>query len=211
MQMQNTKLLAWPIVLMLGLLSTGVAYAHWSQTLYISGSVATGDLDWEFVGVTNLDPGSPNYVLDYHCRDGFEGPPLYFWMGDKDVGYTYVEIDPIDSKIIRVNLYNVYPSYFNEISVYAHVTGSTPLIFAMVVIDGEEITATPAPVVGLDLDEDGLDDIEILWGNSLGEQREYCEIFDEMSFWIHVLQDAPQGETLSFTISLVGVEWYNYP
>ena len=207
MQMRNTKLLAWPMVLMLGLLSTGVAYAHWSQTIYIEGSVASGDLDWEFVGVTYLDPDYG--IPDYHCNDGFTGFPI-FWMGDKDVGYAYAEIDPIDSQIVRVYLYNVYPSYFNEISVYAHVTGSTPLIFAMVVIDEEEILATPAPVVGLDLDGDTLDDIEILWGNSLGEQRENCEIFDEMSFWIHILQDAPQGETLSFTISLVGVQWNEY-
>lgn len=196
------------MVLMLGLLMGGLAYANWSETLYISGSVATGDLDWEFIGVTFLDPDYG--VPDRHCNDGFTGIPP-FWIGDKDVGYTYAEIDPTDPQIITVTLYNVYPSYFNEISVYAHVTGSTPLIFGKVVIGEEEITATPAPVVGLDLDGDGLDDIEILWGNSLGEQRENCEIFDEMSFWIHVLQDAPQGETLSFTISLVGVQWNEYP
>ncbi len=209
MQMQNTKLIALPTLMMLGLLMTGFAYAHWSQTLYIEGSVATGDLDWEFTVVSpSIDPENPP-TPDWHCNDGFEG--WTYWQGDKNVGYTTTEIDPEDSQKINITLHNVYPCYFNSISVYAHVTGSTPLIFAMVVIDGVEITATPAPVVRLDLDEDTLDDIEIWWGDSIGEQREQCEIFDEMSFWIHVLQDAPQGETLSFTISLVGVQWNEYP
>jgi len=35
----------------------------------------------------------------------------------------------------------------------------------------------------------------------------------EMSFWIHVLQDAPQGATgatLRFTIGIVAVQWNKY-
>ena len=199
--MRNTKLLAWPMVLMLGLLMTGFAYAHWSQTIYIEGSVASGTVDWEFVGAGCWDTSGN----DYHCRDGFAGSPPIFWMGDKDVGSTSCAIT--DPHTVTLTLTNVYPSYFTSVSVYAHNNGSIPLIFDNVIIDGVIIREDPAPVVRLDLDGDDNDDVEILWGDGFGEQRENCEWWPEMSFWIHVLQDAPENATLNFTIEIIAVNW----
>lgn len=204
--MRNTKLLAWPMVLMLGLLSTGVAYAHWSQMLYIEGSVASGSLDWEFTDVSAEDDVLGE--LDYNCRDNFEGPPPLKWRVDKDVGRTTAIIT--DSHTITVTLTNVYPSYWTEVSVYAHNTGTIPLIIDNVIINGNVLRKSPTSVVGLDLSSDGLNDIEIWWGDGFGTQLEHCERSPEMSFWIHVLQDAPQGATLSFTIELVAVQYNLY-
>lgn len=206
--MRNTKLLVWPMILMLGLLSMGIAYAHWSQILYIEGSVASGDLDWEFTDVSAEDdqPGEN----DFNCRDNFEGPGSLKWRVDKHVGRTTAVVT--DPHTITLTLTNVYPSYWTAVSVYAHCTGSTPLIIAAVVIDGVEITEG-SPKIRLDLTGDDNYDIEIWWKESrvFGLQLENCEYSDEMSFWIHVLQDAPQGETLEFTIGLVGVQWDEYP
>lgn len=207
MQMQNTKLLAWPMVLMLGLLSTGVAYAHWSQMLYIKGSVASGSLDWEFTEALIWDITGD----DYHCRDNFEDPSPRFWMGDKDVGSSSIEIT--DPHTITLILTNVYPCYFTMASVYARNTGTIPLIIDNIIIDGNLLRSFPTYPIQLDLDGDGLDDIEIWWKDSFGFQMEPGDDSPEMSFWIHVLQDAPQGATgatLRFTIGIVAVQWNKY-
>jgi len=213
MQMRNKKLLAWPMVLMLGLLSTGVAYAHWSQTIYVEGQVETGELDWCFTVTGNLDPPTPqlppNGIPDYHSYDGFAG--WIYWQGDKDVGYTTVVVT--DCHTVTVTLNNVYPSYFNAMSVYAVNTGTIPLIIDNVIIDGNILRASPTPVIRLDLDGDDLDDIEIWWGDGFGTQIHPGYPSPEMSFWVHVLQDAPQGATgatLSFTIELVAVQYNLY-
>lgn len=192
------------MVLMLGLLMGGLAYANWSETLYISGSVATGDLDWEFTEALISDTTG----YDYHCRDNFEVPIPRFWMGDKDVGSSSIEIT--DPHTIAITLTNVYPCYFTMASVYAQNTGTIPLIIDNVIIDGNLLRSHPTYPIQMDLDGDGLDDIEIWWKDGFGTQLEPGDDSPEMSFWIHILQDAPQGETLSFTISLVGVQWNKY-
>jgi hypothetical protein len=204
--MQNIKYMAIPMLLVLALVTIGFAYAHWSETLYINGSVATGEVDWEFTAASSIDPDGVN---DYHCHDGFADGE--FWQGDKNVGYTTaVKTDP---HTVTVTMHNVYPSYFVSISVYAKNTGTIPIIFDKVIIKNDvtvEVRDDPAPVVKLDLNGDGKKDIEILWGNGFGEQREPGEMFPEMSFWIHVLQDAPEGATLSFTIEMVAIQWNMY-
>ena len=197
--MRDMKLVALPMLLIAGLLVTGVGYACWSQTIYAKGTVASGDLCWEFTACSVLDTSGN----DYHCYENFEDHT--FWMGDKDVGSSSCEI--VDPHTVEVTLNNVYPCYFTSVSVYAHNCGSTPFFIENVVIDGVVLTELPTPVVKLDLDNDGLDDIEIWWGNAIGEQVDPCEVTPEMSFWIHVLQEAPQGATLQFTISLNIVQW----
>lgn len=206
--MRNTKLAVLPILLLIGTLLTGVAFAHWSESLLLTGSVATGLLDWQFTDVGHLDPGPPDSVRDYHCRDNFEGPPPYYWQGDKDVGYTTAVVTE-DPHVIEVTLNNVYPSYFNSISVYAKNTGTVPLIIEKAIIDGSVVMDFDEKV-RLDLDGDGKDDLEIWWkANIFGVQLEPGEDGPQTSFWVHVLQDAPRGKSLEFTIELVAVQW-NY-
>lgn len=217
--MRNTKLLAWPMVLMLGLLSTGVAYAHWSQMLYISGSVATGELDWQINNFTILDPYSgPDPPPDYHCNDNFVGTPAFWPDPDgKNIGWiegTLRDSDGDgDNDTLDLTLHNVYPCYFNSISVYPHNNGTIPLKIDSAIFSSDYDTETLRAIgyVALDLDGDGENDIEFSYGNHFGFQMEPCTLPDpEISFWIHVLQDAPQGETLSFTIEIVAVQYDNY-
>lgn len=196
------------MVLMVALAGIGVGYAHWSQTLTIEGTVNTGELDWEFWSGVSIDPQTPE-TLDWHCNDGFTVPPIPpFWQGDKNVGYTTTVL--VDTDLdgdfdrLEVALHNVYPSYFNDISYWVHNNGSIPLIIDRVIIDGQEFTAPF--YVSLDLNGDALDDVEIQYGNNFGDQLEPCD-FREISFWIHVLQAAPQGESLTFTMELVAIQW----
>lgn len=197
-----------PMLVVVGTLATGVAFAHWLESLLLTGSVATGVLDWQFTGVNHLDPGPPSSVPDYHCRDNFEGPPPYFWMGDKDVGYTTAAI-MADPHVIKVTLENVYPSYFNSISVYMKNTGTVPLIIEKALIDGAVVMNFNTKV-RLDLNGDGENDLEIWWrANIFGVQLEPGEDGPETSFWVHVLQGAPRGANLDFTIELLAVQ-YNF-
>ncbi len=198
--MRNMKLVALPMLLIVGLLVTGVGYACWSQTIYVKGTVATGDLCWEWSSTrthTTTDPCG-YYSPDYHCTFGFENE----WRGTKDVGCTTVVRENENYIIVTMN--NVYPCYCVSVSVYPHNCGSTPLIIENVLINGYNMSNYE--VHEFDLNGDGDNDIEIDWGNHIGAQLEYCDD-PEISFRIHVLQDAPQDNTLNFTISLVAVQY----
>ena len=209
--MQNKKLMAVPMLLVLALVITGFAYAHWSETLYIDGTVDTGELDWGFVAWSCIDGG-----VDYHCRDGFAGPPPLFWLDPKGKNVGSCTLNPVDTDgdgdvdKLELTLTNVYPSYFCSISVYAKNTGTIPLIIDTVTIDGHVLRKTPTPTVGLDLTADGLDDVEIWWGNGFCAQLHPGDRSPEMSFWIHILQDAPEGATITFSIEIMAIQWNMY-
>jgi hypothetical protein len=201
----HRKYSAIPILLVFLLAMIGLVYATWSQNLYINGTVNTGELDWRFTGASCLDTSGN----DYHCRDGFTGEPQ-FWMGNKDVGGTSVKI--IDPHTVNVTLTNVYPCYYTSVSVYAKNIGTIPLIIDSVIIDGHIFRTTQQPYayVQLDLNGDHYYDIEIWWKNALGSQLHPGDYSDEMSFWLHILQGAPEGATLTFTIEVVAIQWNMY-
>lgn len=206
--MKKVALICLALILALG--SLGVSYALWSDNLYINGTIETGTLCWEWTSTNNLDPGPPNHILDYHCNPGFEGD--IYWQGTKDVGYTTTTIK--DAKTIEMTLTNVYPCYFNSISVYGRNCGTIPLHFEWVSFDSDYedpiiidwIDTDYAPI-SLDLDGDGNDDIEIKWGNHIGSQVHPGKSTGEISFWIHVMQAAPQNETMHFTITFNAVQY----
>jgi len=180
------------------LMLIGIAYAAWSETLLINGTINTGALDWVFTNVGHWDP--PN-TLDHNGEQTDQG--IITWWADKDVGYTEAEI--VDPHTINVTIHNAYPGYANDISAHIHVNGTIPLIFTKVIINGVEVTED-GTVVELDLNGDGLNDTKIWIGDSIGKQLHPCNSF-EFSFIILVLQDAPQGAELSFTMTLVGVQY----
>jgi len=212
--MKKIGLLSLALVLALG--SLGVAYALWWDDLYVQGNVDTGDLCWEWTGVTCMDPGpAPGQICyDYHCNPGFvpNQAGLDFWQGDKDCGWTTCEVKPDDHHRITLTLNNVYPCYFNEISVYAINCGTMALHFEKVIFtspfDTGFIVTSENTIDSLDLDGDGKDDIEFKWGNHLGMQLHPGDRSGEISFWLHILQECPQEEpNLTFTITLVAQPW----
>jgi len=205
--MNGKKLSVIFAVLMLALSIAGFAYAHWEKIITINGTVNTGVLCWKTTTVQCLD----DYVgcKDYHCNDGFAG--YYYWQGDKDVGMTTIQI--IDDQTVELNLTNVYPSYFTSATLYIVNCGTIPLIFEKVIIASQYETVEIVEddqIVSIDLNGDGLDDIEIYWGNHIGKQIHPGEPLGEVSFWIHVLQNAPPGSNLSFTVKFVAINWNEY-
>jgi hypothetical protein len=217
--MKKIGLLCLALVLALGTL--GIGYAHWTDTIYINGQVTTGELCWKFASCSLLDHYQPiNYggdyptaTPDYTSNPGFTYEPEvgYFWELDKNVAWGTQNISA-DGKTLKVTLNNAYPCYFNVLSFYVLNCGTIPLKVDHVVINGQNYTAG-VPYVQYDFNGDGQYDFEIQWGDNWGEQIDPGGRSPEFSFWMHVLQPAPQSQldTLTFNITLVAVQWNGYP
>lgn len=210
------KVVILSLMSILGLALLGLCFAHWSKTLAVSGTVNTGKVDWELTSFAILDkyappPYKPTSTPDYNSGDGFIGD---FWEVDKNVGWgkgKLVDTDGDgDKDTLILNFRNVYPSYFNSVSLYARNNGSIPMIVDTVWINGVKIRKSPSPVVKLDCNGDGQSDVEIWWGNGFGTQIDPGDRSPQMSFWFHVLQEAPQGAQLDFSIAIEAIQWNKY-
>jgi len=227
--MKKIGLISLALVLALGAL--GVGFAAWTDTITISGTVTTGEVDWE-IGTCSLldddepvDPGgdADTTTPDYTCDDGFpwnEEKTNFYWELDKNVGWGEQEIlanADGERHLMKVTLHNAYPSYFNSLSFYPRNTGTVPIKIDHVVIYGTMAGDVKVNKVGtlhrFDFNTDGLADFEIQWGDSFGNQLEPGGGSAEISFWMHVLQPCPQSmlDQLNFTIELVCVQWNEYP
>lgn len=93
------------VALILALGMSGLAYATWSETLMISGTVNTGTVDVEWSECSSGD-------------SEIEG---------KDVSSIICEIDPDDSNTMIVTVTNAYPciDYWNVVDI--HCVGSVPV------------------------------------------------------------------------------------
>ena len=203
----------------------GVAFASWTDTITIDGTVTTGSLCWEFASATILDNAPPeNYggdypvpehLADYTCNTGFADQ--YFWRLDKNVAWGTVFRQDLDLdgyyETLEVTLNNVYPCNFNMVSFYVNNYGTIPLKVDHVVINDVSYYSN-IPHVTFDLSGNDVDDFEIEWKDNFGYQMEPGTSSPEFSFWLHTLQDegeGVQGQSFTFTISIVAIQWNEYP
>lgn len=183
------------LILALGM--SGLAYAHWSQTIYIEGTVETGEL---VVGFVDYDYWDDEYL-------------------GKDVGDIYVDLvdwkglheeDDLYEKIV-IELTDVYPSYEAWIEVSIANGGSIPV--NLVDFDIENI-----------IDPDGLMDyvdVQIInYDWPLYPQLDPCDTATAL-IYIHILQEVwddglgewvtcPQNATATFDGYLTFNQW-NWP
>ena len=209
MKHKINKIAAIFIVSIFALSGVGVAYAAWTDTITIKGTATTGTMKWEFSGIpTQGDSGlDPNCFWDLETGD---------WVQmDKDVANTVVEYEQkTHPHKMTVTINNAYPYYANHIGFKVHCYGNIPLRVWKVnfVVKGQIIKTLydndwySNPYVYLDLNGDGAYDLEIWWGNPLDLQMHFCGTVDR-SFEILVLQPAPQGKALKFTIEYVAIQW----
>jgi hypothetical protein len=222
------------LVLIMG--TMGVGYSMWSQTINVSGQVDTGNVCWEFYNCLLADQFSPAMTGGYVAPPSWPSPPFPSWGSiygdystqngfvggffhlDKNVSWGECAISA-DGKTLTTTLYNTYPCNFNELSWYVKNCGTLPIrIDHIDILDNlGHVIATfnnegSVTVVGLDLNQDGNADIEVRYGDNFGLQIEpNTESPAEFSLWIHTLQAAPQGATLTFSIKIYAVQWNEYP
>lgn len=171
--------------LMLALAMTGVAFAMWDKTLYIDGTVSTGEVDAEFTLAFSDDDGMVNDMSKDSLDDGKDPPTK-----DKDVAKTIVEIDSDPQRLI-VTITNAYPSYEPTIWFDIKNTGSIPVkIQSITITEPAEVPVTITEIMNgqqIDADETVQGDIEL-----------------------HIEQIALESTTYTFTIEIYLVQWNEY-
>ncbi|MCE4628519.1 MAG: hypothetical protein F7C34_05180 [Desulfurococcales archaeon] len=206
----------------------GGAYALWFESLDTNITANTGELDWEFMNnsIYTSDPCTDDLGNNITWPDKNAFPPDYETViapEGKDVGCTALEPVDTDSDgdfdTLNIDIYNAYPYYATEVDFRVRNTGTIPLKIWRIVVtldNGTNYTFTelnPDEVehegLYLDLNNDGNPDVIMLWGDNFGVQLETGDTAD-ISLRIIVLQTAPQGEDLHFTISLDAVQWNEY-
>ena len=220
--MKKTGLIC--LVLLLALGALGVGYATWSQTLTITETVNTGKFCMEFMEPVSLldelgpPPLFPTDDPDWNAEENFAN----VHQVNKNVAWGEIELtDPFEDPHyagILVTLHDVYPGYYNHAYYIIHNCGTIPAVLPVVIVkdcDDVEIgrITHDADILTMDLDGNGTDDFQILYGNHIGDfQYNPCERID-ISFEMVVLQDddpAWQGKEFCFYLELPFVQ-YNAP
>jgi len=223
--MKKIALVSLALVLALG--GLGIGYAMWSDTVTVNTNIATGKVDIAITTQVVLDhyappPYYPTAIPDYTCNDGFapDENGLQFWeMGTKpgEIGKNVSWGESVISQegnLDTVTLHNTYPSNFNMVSVYVRNVGTIPVMIQKTeVLVNDVVIATivrAGTYKGLDMDNDGVFELEISYGDSFGNQLEPGGSPAEISYWIHTLQAADQGATYTFTFKIYAVQYNEY-
>lgn len=206
----KTALPAIVAIALIVLAIAGFAYAHWSETLWLNGTVKTGNMcaEFEFNMHSQKDPFGP--YNDYTCDVNFTN----IHQINKNVGHTnitYVDTDNDGcNDTLKIDMGNVYPCYYEHIGFWIHNCGTIPWKIWRVIFNPGNVIIYEPGYLTLDLNNDGKADIEIKWGNEFDRQKDPCEDF-EVSFQIHILQPIPENSTLTFTITIEMVNWNESP
>jgi len=234
----KTGLMLLALVLVLGL--TGAGFAHWSQTLYIDGTVETGTFCVGFTHQIDLDPPADDGT------PGVTYPQSSPYDGTVDAGYTKnvaacnsTLVDPKgehDGETVYermlITVLNAYPSYNNTIEFSLDNCGTIPaeVIGAALVSIGGVPLADPIPlpkctVVDVDLTGDGTYDVNLHFYGPEDQQIDPC---DELWYGLSMhFKDGPDvngepvglpqgcsvalGTALTFGIEIYTVQWNMAP
>lgn len=132
---RNKKVMVMVMVFALAL--SGIAYAAWTDTLYINGTVATGNLDAMFIPATNPTDNDPS-----GCDVGTVAAEIGDLTGDTDG-------DSGTADKLTVTLDNAYPGYIATIPYTIQNTGSIPVKLSEITLSG--VDAGALSVTGQDL------------------------------------------------------------
>ena len=198
----KTKMVGLLVTLMIALMVSGFAYAHWSKTITINGTVNTGKL---------------------HLTPSFEGST------DDDKGYCTVN-GVIRGNTLTVTIDKAYPCITVTIEFDIHNDGTVPagLYKWTVTYDDKTLTIFDAsdftnsiinPTMTEDQVEQALEDY-VETDLDLGTYVDVEIDFQGSNFWqidpgqepyviitIHFLEDLPQDTSCSFTMEL---EYWNW-
>jgi hypothetical protein len=206
------------MILILALASLGVGYGLWRADLSVTGFVHTGDVDAVFSrtftdddNVVNmsaydsLDTGDcPVSVAGETSCDpaasGHDPKPHY----DKDVSECFSAVTT-DAHKGEVRITNGYPSYYCTAFFFITNTGSVPVKIVSTTING--VPVLPSETTEFNLAGDSDNDLSIHLTDI-----EICQQIDPedtvlMDIDQHVLQGAPQGVDMEYTVEVQLNQW----
>jgi hypothetical protein len=188
---------AMVLLLVLALASLGVAYAHWTKTLRVEGTVNTGSFDaaWTF-GI---------------CSE-FYPWPTGGNMGEvegKDVGQWYLNFGP-DPHLVHFRIENGYPSYAVDCELHYKNTGTIPWKVQSTSIVAVSPNLHNCTLTGSQTKTLACDELTVKWVDGIGSQ---VDPDDEMasSLLVHVEQLAQPASTYEFTVQVVVANWNEVP
>lgn len=231
----KTGLVMLALALVLGL--TGAGFAHWSQTLYVDGTVETGTFCVGFTHQEDLDPpaadGTPGAT--YPNDPPYDGTLDEGY--DKNVAACHSElVDPKGEhegetvyERMLITVLNAYPSYTNIIRFSLDNCGTIPaeVLGAAVVSIGGVPLDDPIPLpkceeVPVDLTGDPYPDVNLHFDGPADQQIDPCdELWYSLTMHFKDGLDPDTGEStglpqgcsialgtaLTFTIEIYTVQW----
>ncbi len=222
----DKKLTGIPILAIIMLSIAGFVYAHWTDIIYINGTVEMGTCTIVF----SRHPNDPEPIVEEYWWDGdLTHPVIIGEPKGKDVGFTDAWYDEylIDEKslcddnwgwrqlLITVN--NAYPGYFPHVIFTVHCIGTVPVDVNLRIYDPDgiltwnEIPRGPTDywwLKGYFTDPDGNEvmNIDILNGRNPPFQLDPCQS-EKAEIDIHIKQTAQECHTYKFVVEIYGVEY----
>jgi len=181
----KSKMVAIFAALMVALMVASVSYALWSETITISGTVNTGEVDVEWTW------GDP--------YDDDDCPP------EKDV--SGMTVNPVDTDNdgdidkLEVTINNAYPCINYYLPIDINNTGSIPVIISDVTINSGNLPAGAT----LEILEDEVNDPDIGVGVQLEPGEEAYGVLH-----VHLSNEAHENAEYTFSISITVVQWNEY-
>jgi hypothetical protein len=185
---------------------TGFTYAHWGNTITISGIAEIGALNMGFVGV----PTCTEYHIDPANGELVEGEYLGKDVGECKCDYTDSKTDPDTGKSAYnttiISITNAYPSYIVNCTLTLENIGTIPLNITAITISDPTITLTWNSTENALVDDEGnpVIGIIIIPEDLVGTILEPDNTNNKVDFGvqIHIEQAAKQCQVYQFQIHI---------
>ncbi len=203
MKMKKIGLICLALVLALG--AVGFGYAHWSDQLYVEGTVKGGQLMVGFTEVLiNETHENPNPPPDY-----LDGEYLGKDVGDVTCvfeGYREGHTGKHGYEGVVVTITDAYPCYQVHITFVVDNLGSIPVIFEGVTITDPSGRLTYDPDLEALVDDAGDEIINFTFVNLIGFQLEPCEN-TKAEVDLHIKQEANECDTYEFRVDIEAIQY----
>lgn len=195
------------LALVLALAGLGFGYAHWSDQLYVEGTVKGGELMVGFTEVlvneTHVDPEPPHDIIQGEYLGKEVGSVTYEFEGYRE-GHT----DPVKHGYegVLVTISDAYPCYQVHITFVVDNLGTIPVIFEGVTISDPTGVLTYDPDLAALVDDAGTEIINFTFVNLIGMQLDYCEN-TKAEVDVHIKQEAEECHTYSFMVEIEAIQY----